>query len=72
MAKVLRGNLKGTEVEIHQFCNDWATTKQGKVYSITTLEFTDDEIEMFKNGETGIMFERFELIGSRFKRKKAS
>ncbi len=72
MAKVLRGNLKGTEVEMHQFCNDWVTTKLGKVYSITALEFTDDEIETIKNGETGVMFRRFELTGNRFRRRKAS
>ena len=28
MATITRGKLKGTEVKIHQFCNDWITVKE--------------------------------------------
>lgn len=36
-AIVLRGRLKGQRIELHQWCNDWATDIAGKVHSLGNL-----------------------------------
>lgn len=72
MATVLRGKNKGKKVAIHQFCNDWVMA-DGKIYGITALQFTTEEMyEIVNNSNTGVMFERFEVIPfqNRFRRKK--
>ncbi len=72
MATILRGKNKGKKVEIHQFCNDWVTA-EGKVYGITALKFTNEEMfEIINHNNTGFMFARFEIIPfeNRFRRKK--
>ena len=67
MAKVLRGKDKGKAIKIAQFCNDWVTSKSGKVYKLTNLEFTADELfTLAMNKNTGIMFEEYRILGNRF------
>lgn len=38
-AVILRGKRKGEVVELHQWCNDWATDTTGKVHSLGNLQF---------------------------------
>ena len=73
MATVLRGKNKGKTVTISQWCNDWISTKEGKIYGVSTLEFTDSEIfSICESNNTGVMFEEFEKVPNknRFRRKK--
>jgi hypothetical protein len=74
MAKILRGKNKGQIIEMHQFCNDWITGSDGKVYNPTSLEFTDEEkkriIAAFYNGSCGIMFGLYHFKGNRLVRRK--
>jgi len=46
MATILRGKKKGQKVEIHQFCNDWFSLKNGTIVSPSSLEFTPEETEL--------------------------
>lgn len=71
MATVLRGKKKGKEVFLHQYANDWATDLDNKVYNITSLLFTDKEIQEMKAAKcVGHMFDEFEIRNNRFYRKK--
>ena len=74
MAKVLRGKLKGQNFTISQYCNDWVTVKEiAKVFSITSLEFTIEEMFTILNHENlGMMLQMFEVIPhqNRFRRKR--
>lgn len=72
MATILRGKRKGETFKIHQFCNDWVTDWNNKVFNITSVEFTDKELRDIKAGNTGMMFSRFEIVGNRIKKRKAS
>lgn len=38
-AIILRGKRKGEVIELHQWCNDWATDSTGKVHSLGNLQF---------------------------------
>jgi len=72
MATVLRGKNKGKKVIIMQYCNDWVTAGN-KVYGITALKFSDQEMfEIVNNKNTGFLFRRFEVIPfkNKFRRKK--
>lgn len=70
VATVLRGKLKGSVIKIHQFCNNWIMSEQSKIFSPTSLEFSDEEIEQLKSGKSGVLFDLFELVNNRFKRRK--
>ena len=69
-AKVRRGNLKGTVVEISQWCNDWFTLNTGvpsvdrKPVSPSSLAFTHDGIVEIQKSNSGILFQRFELANA--------
>ena len=69
---ILRGKDKGKEKEVSQWCNDWVTSKDGKVYSITNAQFTQDEfIAILSSDDNGNMFDEFEVQRNRtFKRKR--
>jgi len=59
-ALVLRGKNKG-EVEISQWCNDWFSTMDGKIYSPAALAFTEkDFIEICQHNNNGQMFNWYE------------
>ena len=73
MATILRGKNKGKEVTISQWCNDWVSTKEGKIFLVTALEFTDKEVfDILQHQNNGIMFDEFEKIPykNRFRRKR--
>lgn len=40
-AKVLRGKRKGEIVELHQYCNNWATLNDGSVVRLSSLELDE-------------------------------
>ena len=67
MATLLRGNRKGDEVSVGQFCNDWFTVRdsEGKtlVLSPTSLQFTPEEVKMIKDCKnSGMLFRFFTLL----------
>lgn len=68
--KILRGKDKGKEFKLNQFCNDWVTASNGKVYLITNVEFIVDEIQRIMEEDTNMMFKEFELRKNRFYRKR--
>jgi len=45
-------------------------SEQSKIFSPTSLEFSDEEIEQLKSGKSGVLFDLFELVNNRFKRRK--
>lgn len=70
MAEILRGNDKGRQCVLHQWCNDWFTVdidggEQGKVVSPTSLRLTADEVDAVRKSaeadQVGVMFELFVL-----------
>jgi hypothetical protein len=70
MARVIVGKDSGKEISLHQWCNDWVMAKSGKVYRVTNLTFTKDEIEMILKHDCGTLWEEFELCKNmRFKRR---
>jgi hypothetical protein len=70
MARVIVGKDAGAEIKIYQFCNDWVTSER-KVYRVTNLTFTKDEIEMMLKHDCGTLWEEFELCKNmRFKRRR--
>jgi hypothetical protein len=62
MATVIRGKEKGKIIKMHQFCNDWVSDMDGNIYSITNLTFTNEEIELLLQSDTGILFQEFKLL----------
>jgi hypothetical protein len=59
-ALVLRGRGQDSEVEISQWCNDWFSTTDGRIYSPASLAFTNadfNEIAAHKNN--GMLFELY-------------
>ena len=63
MAIILRGNDQGKQIKLAQYCNDWCTSTEGKVYTITNLHFTIEEaLEIAMCENSGFMFSRFRLI----------
>lgn len=69
MARVIIGKDSGKEIDLHQWCNDWVMASSGKVYSVTNITFTQDEINRMMKTECGTLWEEFELCKNmRFKR----
>lgn len=78
MAEILRGNERGVECHIHQFCNDWfmVTLVDGrsKIVSPTSLQLTADESltvwDAMMDGKAGMMNIEFtlDLVTGRFRR----
>lgn len=70
----MRGKDKGKSIKLHQYCNDWATSEEGKVYNITSLEFSPEEIEQIKRSDKlhqcGVMFMAFEWKDNRIVRRQ--
>jgi len=40
VAIVLKGKDKGKEIKISQFCNDWVSSDDCKIYNPTSLQYT--------------------------------
>jgi hypothetical protein len=68
--KMLRGKHKTTEFTIDQFCNDWMTVNPigvipGNIVSVLQVKLTPEEVTRVRDkaaaGNTGIMFDTFEL-----------
>jgi len=73
MATILKGEHKGEECEIIQWCNDWFSVKVGShalIVSPDTLNFNDFELYdiVFSDKDSGTLFDLFELAENRFKR----
>jgi len=70
MAKPIIGKYAKRNLPLQQACNDWAIC-DNKLFKITNLTFTDEEIEKLLSWDTGIMFDEFELCkNKRFRRIK--
>jgi hypothetical protein len=65
MAFVLKGRDAGLDLPIHQYCNDWFSLEDGTIVSPLKLQLTPEEcVEVLAardEGQTGTMFEEFEL-----------
>lgn len=60
--RILRGKDKGRIVEISQWCNNWFTSKEGKVYSVLSVQLNPIEmLNVFRHKNNGYMLERYEL-----------
>lgn len=76
--EVTRGKLKGQVLTVHQMCNDWISTSDGKIINPLSTYFTPSEAnKVFRleaRGQLGIMFKLYELHKfleeGRFRRKK--
>lgn len=59
----MRGKQRGKAIELHQFCNDWATDEEGHIHAINNLEYRDDEIARINRSndlkQCGMMFMMF-------------
>jgi len=65
IAQLLRGHLKGVEVEVHSMCNDWVMLRDYKQpVSPDQIAFlTADMSRMLQHKEDyGFLFTAFELI----------
>lgn len=60
MAIIRRGKNKGNQVEIQQYCNDWVSTKDGKILGLTALQFDGKEFTMMIKKPCGMLFNLFE------------
>lgn len=74
MAIILRGNRKGEEVSIVQFCNDWILVDcvgKCKLYNPTSIKLTEEEAISMKESSisSGFFFTLFE-IGKDFRIRK--
>lgn len=61
MARILRGKDKGKEVKLHQWCNDWFTTEDGKIYSPGAIQLSAKEVDIFLKSDSGIMLNLYVL-----------
>lgn len=68
--KIIKGRDKGKEVEISQWCNNWFSGKNGKIYSPTQIQLTLDEMsDVLTHNNNGYMFAVYELLcNGKFKR----
>lgn len=72
MAKVIVGKDSGKEIQLHQWCNDWVMSTDAKIYRVTNLTFTKDEINRMMTVDCGTLWQEFELCKNmRFKRIKS-
>jgi len=73
MATILRGKNKGKNVQISQWCNNWVSTKCGKILGISNLLFTDEEMQnIILHKNNGYLFGLFEIVENenRFKKRR--
>jgi hypothetical protein len=71
MATLLRGKRRGEEVEIHQFCNDWFSLKDGSIVSPGSLRLSGEEKKRVVGGDSGILFNLYDLTSDgTFKKRK--
>ena len=70
--EIIKGKDKGKIVKIIQFCNDWFTADNGKVYSVFQIQLTSEErFKVANDNNTGMMFDRFRLLNDgRFIKKE--
>lgn len=68
-ARILRGKRKGEVVELHQYCNDWASLKDGSVIGLgsiecdipTTIHFMNQQLEDSKEKTSRRMGQMFRM-----------
>lgn len=62
MATIIKGKLKGQQVKIHQWCNDWFVLENGKVFSPTSLQLTPEERDkVLSHNNNGFLLKRYAL-----------
>lgn len=75
MAKILRGKLKGKEVKINQWCNDWISVDVDgipKIITPSSLQYTPKEMmDILQSNKTGTLLREFKpTFDFRFERIK--
>jgi hypothetical protein len=72
--KIIRGRDKGIEVPIGQWCNNWITSKLGRVYGLLSVELDPSEMLMIlRHKNNGYMFGVYTLeANGRFKKIRRS